>query len=228
MKSLFLLLLALIVLTSCKHKMSVEELEKANWTTISNGLAYINMEKDTHLANPHFHFKLIAVSSIDSGMQLKSKPATPDIDSTLNELLKGRLNDSRYGYLKYNPSETLLSVRPLIHIFLRDGYDSSNLTNDIITIRNIEGVKDVDYISKEKAKEIYLADGNENWDKVLDKNPLPATINLSIDPSIIKPNDFDSLKMKLKQIVPMAHDIDMPLRLREWEIRDFIFEYTRE
>ena len=63
---------------------------------------------------------------------------------------------------------------------------------------------------------------------MLDENPLPASIDLTIDPSIIKPTNFDSLKIKLRQIVPMVHDIEMPLNPNDWKIRDFIFEYARE
>ena len=37
--------------------------------------------------------------------------------------------------------------------------------------------KNVQYIDKEKAKEIWNKDNNEDWDKILDYNPLPESIN---------------------------------------------------
>ena len=37
--------------------------------------------------------------------------------------------------------------------------------------------KRVEYIDKEKAKELWNKDGNEDWDKILDYNPLPESID---------------------------------------------------
>lgn len=37
--------------------------------------------------------------------------------------------------------------------------------------------KNVQYIDKDKAKEIWNKDSNEDWDKILDYNPLPESIN---------------------------------------------------
>jgi cell division transport system permease protein len=41
-------------------------------------------------------------------------------------------------------------------------------------------VKSIQFVNKEKAKEIFLADGNNSWDGVLDANPLPNSINFKM------------------------------------------------
>jgi cell division transport system permease protein len=38
-------------------------------------------------------------------------------------------------------------------------------------------IKSFEYVSKEKAKEIYNKDNNESWDKILTENPLPPSID---------------------------------------------------
>jgi len=41
-------------------------------------------------------------------------------------------------------------------------------------------VKSIEFVNKEKAKEIFLADGNKSWDGILDANPLPNSINFKV------------------------------------------------
>jgi cell division transport system permease protein len=41
-------------------------------------------------------------------------------------------------------------------------------------------VKSIEFINKEKAREIFLADGNKSWDGILDANPLPNSINFKV------------------------------------------------
>ena len=41
-------------------------------------------------------------------------------------------------------------------------------------------VKSYEYVTKDNAKKKYLDDGNKDWGAVLDKNPLPASVNFKI------------------------------------------------
>ena len=41
-------------------------------------------------------------------------------------------------------------------------------------------VKSIEFVNKEKAREIFLADGNKSWDGILDANPLPNSINFKV------------------------------------------------
>jgi cell division protein FtsX len=45
-------------------------------------------------------------------------------------------------------------------------------------LKNIPGIKEVSFISKEAAKQKYM---DEDWDKVLDSNPLPNSIEVKLD-----------------------------------------------
>jgi cell division transport system permease protein len=41
-------------------------------------------------------------------------------------------------------------------------------------------VKSIEFVNKEKAREIFLADGNKSCDGILDANPLPSSINFKV------------------------------------------------
>lgn len=52
--------------------------------------------------------------------------------------------------------------------------------------------KDVQYINKETAKQIWNKDNNEDWSKILDYNPLPESIDFYAKADYVNP---DSMKM---------------------------------
>lgn len=41
-------------------------------------------------------------------------------------------------------------------------------------------VKDIKFVTKEEAEKIFIGDGNESWDGILDANPLPNSINFKV------------------------------------------------
>ena len=53
-------------------------------------------------------------------------------------------------------------------------------------------VKSIEFVNKEKAREIFLADGNKSWDGILDANPLPNSINFKVKQQYM---NVDSLKI---------------------------------
>ena len=60
-------------------------------------------------------------------------------------------------------------------------------------------VKSVEYINREKAKKIFLGDGNEDWNNVLDYNPLPNVINFKIKKDFLKPEMLAAIKTDLEK-----------------------------
>ncbi|PWT95104.1 MAG: hypothetical protein C5B52_18635 [Bacteroidetes bacterium] len=65
------------------------------------------------------------------------------------------------------------------------------------------------YVSKEEAKERFLKDGNEGWDKVLDYNPLPASIEFFLKPDYVNKDTLTQITADLQQN-PLAKDIHYP------------------
>ncbi len=60
-------------------------------------------------------------------------------------------------------------------------------------------VKSIEYITKEKGKEIYLKDGNSGWDKVLDANPLPNAIYFKVKKQYLNTDSLSKIKADLKE-----------------------------
>jgi cell division transport system permease protein len=97
------------------------------------------------------------------------------------------------GWLVINASklETYFKGSVQVHAFVRDGSPQKEI--DIVK-QKIEGrpyARNVDFITKEMARKNFIGDGNEDWDKVLDYNPLPASIDFFLEPEYV---NKDSLK----------------------------------
>lgn len=76
-------------------------------------------------------------------------------------------------------------------------YGIEKLKNDI---EKMKGVSKVEFIDKEKAKISFLKETGENFQKVLDENPLPNSFKVSIQPDIVNENTIDLLTEKIKKL----------------------------
>jgi len=73
-------------------------------------------------------------------------------------------------------------------------------------------VKSYEFITKEKAKTIYEADGNEDWEKILDHNPLPASVNFKIRSEYANPDSLDKVSQTLTTNLYVS-DVNYPKSL---------------
>jgi cell division transport system permease protein len=60
-------------------------------------------------------------------------------------------------------------------------------------------VRKIDYVTKEEGKEIYLSDGNEDWDKVLTANPLPNAIYFKVKNEYLTTDSLSVIKTDLEK-----------------------------
>jgi len=60
-------------------------------------------------------------------------------------------------------------------------------------------VRTIQFITKEEAKKRYLSDGNESWDKVLDYNPLPNSINFKVKKEYMNKDSLQAIRADLEQ-----------------------------
>ena len=87
--------------------------------------------------------------------------------------------------------------------------DSAMLVNFISTQPY---VKSYEFITKEKAKTIYEADGNEDWEKILDHNPLPASVNFKIRSDYANPDSLTKISDSLATNI-FVSDVNYPKSL---------------
>jgi len=104
------------------------------------------------------------------------------------------------GWLVINTSklETYFKGSVQVHAFIREGSPQREI--DIVknAIKSKPYAKNVEFITKEKARQTFIGDGNQDWNKVLDYNPLPASIDFYLEPSYV---NKDSLKVITSEIM---------------------------
>lgn len=67
-----------------------------------------------------------------------------------------------------------------VKVFLRGDLNPQDSTALMQYVSTKPYVTKIEYVTKEEGKKKYLSDGNEDWDKVLDENPLPNAIYFKV------------------------------------------------
>jgi len=73
-------------------------------------------------------------------------------------------------------------------------------------------VKDYEYVTKDLAKKKYLQDGNKDWGALLDRNPLPASIDFRITKEYASIDSLSKIKNELIQNIAVS-DVQYPQSL---------------
>jgi cell division transport system permease protein len=60
-------------------------------------------------------------------------------------------------------------------------------------------VKSIEYVTKEAGKKIYMTEENEEWNKVLDANPLPNAIYFKVKRQYVTSDSLQNIKTDLEQ-----------------------------
>lgn len=60
-------------------------------------------------------------------------------------------------------------------------------------------VRTIEFINKEKAKKIFLGDGNKSWEGILDANPLPNSINFKVTPEYMNADSLSRIETDLRK-----------------------------
>jgi cell division transport system permease protein len=75
--------------------------------------------------------------------------------------------------------------------------------NDSVALMNYISakpyVKSIEYITKEAGKKIYMTEENEEWNKVLDANPLPNAIYFKVKRQYVTSDSLQNIKADLEQ-----------------------------
>jgi cell division transport system permease protein len=73
-------------------------------------------------------------------------------------------------------------------------------------------VKNFEYVTKDLAKQKYLQDGNKDWGALLDRNPLPASIDFRITKEFASTDSLSKIKDLLLQNIAVS-DVQYPQSL---------------
>jgi cell division transport system permease protein len=80
-----------------------------------------------------------------------------------------------------------------IEVFLADDVTDAQRTRMTQNISNQAGVENITYISKEDAAEIFKQDFGEDISSVLDFNPLPASLRVSLHPDYVQADSIAAI-----------------------------------
>lgn len=104
------------------------------------------------------------------------------------------------GWIVINASklENYFKGNVQIHAFIREGSPKKEIDALQEFVRTKPYAREVEYITKEKAREKFIGDKNEDWEKVLDYNPLPASIDFYLDPIYVTKDSIDRIIKEVK------------------------------
>lgn len=103
------------------------------------------------------------------------------------------------GWLVINASklESYFKGSVQVNAFIREGSPQRDIDMVKKAIESKPYARAVEYTTKEQARKKFIGDGNEDWNKVLDYNPLPASIDFYLQPDYV---NKDSLTKISKEI----------------------------
>lgn len=234
MKAFILIVTLSFLFVSCKQKeMTLEDLQKAKWTNLAQGIDYISTRKASKAISEKDSFILKLkgfnegeAESIEDSIS-KEDFAMPDIFSNI---LKEHLTKSKAGYLKINLTELFKSSFFTGQVYLRGDYtEPFSFSKDSAILITIPGIVSASFISKEEAKKEYqyLLDENSDWSKVLDENPLPNAIEVKLENKNWTKESLEELKSSITEKLIMASDFSYPGLLFEKSNIWYFFEYKR-
>jgi len=79
-----------------------------------------------------------------------------------------------------NHFEDKLKSNIIISVFIKDNFAESDLEKIKSELTELSYLESSEYIDKEKAAEIFIKETGEDFRKILDYNPLPASFNLKL------------------------------------------------
>lgn len=143
----------------------------------------------------------------------------------VTQAMKDILRKNSEGYFRYDPSEELLSDI-IVKVFLQGNIQKQQIDSMISTLQSWPDVRAVKYISADEALKDFIKEEGENFRKVLDVNPLPASIDLRLN-SAYREGRLDSFAKNIGSTFPNeVFEVIYPKSLyKEFGGRLYVFHF---
>jgi cell division transport system permease protein len=99
-----------------------------------------------------------------------------------------------------------------MNVYIRENVSPKDSAALVGYVASKPYVKDYEYVTKELAKQKYLQDGNKDWGALLDRNPLPASIDFRINKEYASIDSLSKIKNDLLQNIAVS-DVQYPQSL---------------
>lgn len=105
------------------------------------------------------------------------------------------------GWLVINASklESYFKGSVQVNAFIREGSPQREIDNVKSIIEARPYARNVEFIDKEMARKKFIGDGNEDWNKVLDYNPLPASIDFYLEPAYVNKDSLTKITAEIRR-----------------------------
>lgn len=120
------------------------------------------------------------------------------------------------GWLVINASKLADHFRENVEVraYLRNDVNPKDSTALMQYFAAQPFVKNLEFINKERAKQIFLRDGNKNFDEILEYNPLPSSINFSLKKEYVNIDTLKRIEAELEQTQNFfISDVEYPEQL---------------
>lgn len=99
-----------------------------------------------------------------------------------------------------------------VRVYLRENISPKDSVTLVQYIANKPYVKEYEYVTKELAKQKFVADGNDDWKNILDANPLPASIEFKLRNQYVQSDSLAAIKADIEQNIGV-NDVQYPRSL---------------
>ncbi|MEO8771341.1 MAG: permease-like cell division protein FtsX [Ferruginibacter sp.] len=120
------------------------------------------------------------------------------------------LGENSSGYIKMNYKKYLLdNYKNENHftVYFPVDYSLENLQKDSAHLSDMKIFKEINILTAEKAANKFSDETDSTWKKFLDGNPLPVSLELKMNESLLQKNKFDSVERLLEKELPTKTEI---------------------
>jgi cell division transport system permease protein len=99
-----------------------------------------------------------------------------------------------------------------VQVYVRENVSAKDSAILVQYIASQPYTKSYTYLTKELAKQRFMSDGNSDWGTVLDKNPLPASVNFTVRSDYANTDSLSKIKATLTQNIAVG-EVQYPQKL---------------
>ena len=86
-----------------------------------------------------------------------------------------------------------------LQAFIRENTPQKDIDSLRNYIASLPYTREVEYITKDLAKQRFVKDGNDDWSRVLDYNPLPASIDFKVKSAYVNQDSLSAICRDIQQ-----------------------------
>ena len=138
---------------------------------------------------------------------------------------------SFYSIFLSHEIEEKIKEKFIMNIFLSDSLSVNSIEDLKTKLKNKNFISTITYIDKEKAAEIFIKDTGEDFRKILDYNPIPASFSLKLNSDFVNKDSIKMIKKQLSVIpgvdeISFEHEVLEKLLNKLKNLQKYIFVIT--